>query len=71
MTQDHTYTAHIAGNKHTWEFDTAKGETLETAVAALKRKNSPDWKDCCIWVTTDEYGVTDECGYRETACIAI
>jgi hypothetical protein len=59
MKQDHTYTAHIAANKHTNAFDTATGQTPESATAALKRKNSHDWKDCCIWVTDDN-------GYHQT-----
>lgn len=48
------YTAHIAGNRHSQAFDSAKGKTPESAVAAIKRKNAPDWKDCCIWVTSDD-----------------
>lgn len=50
MKQDF-YTAHIASNSYTICFDTAKGKTPESAAAAIKRKNSPDWKDCFIWVT--------------------
>lgn len=48
------YTAHIAGNKHSKAFDEAKGKTAESAAAAVKRKNSPDWQDCCIWVTDED-----------------
>ena len=43
------YIAYIAGNRYTKAFDTAKGKTEESARAAVKRKNSPDWKDCFVW----------------------
>jgi hypothetical protein len=59
MLQKMQYTAHIAGNLYSKEFDTANGKTPESAAAAVKRKNSPDWKDCCIWVTSKD-------GYHET-----
>jgi len=44
------YKAYIAGNKYTPAFDHAYGKTTESAIAAVKRKNSPDWKDCTVWV---------------------
>ena len=43
------YIAYIAGNRYTKAFDTAYGKTAESAMAAIKRKNSPDWKDCVVW----------------------
>jgi len=48
------YTAYIAGNKHSAAFDSATGKTVSSAVAAVKRKNSPDWQDCCIWIIDDD-----------------
>ena len=48
------YTAYIAGNKHSVAFDEAKGQTETSAVAAVKRKNSPDWQDCCVWVVDED-----------------
>lgn len=45
------YTAHISHNRHSFSFDGTTGRTPESAARALKRKNSPDWRDCCIWVT--------------------
>lgn len=57
--QSKEYTAYIAGNKFSQPFDSAKGATTESAAAAVKRKNSPDWKDCCIWVV-------GPCGYWVT-----
>jgi hypothetical protein len=44
------YKAYIAANKHTPFFDSAVGKTEKSAIAAVKRKNSPDWKDCFVWV---------------------
>lgn len=49
------YTAYIAGTRYSVAFDEAKGITAESAVAAIKRKNSPYWHDCVIW-WTDGYG---------------
>ncbi len=49
MAQKTIYKAYIAGNRHTKAFDFAHGKTIEAAIAAVKRKNSPDWRDCCIW----------------------
>lgn len=59
MKQTVTYTTHIAGNKHSQAFDHAKGKTPESAATALKRRNSPDWKDYCVWVTGPD-------GYHKT-----
>jgi len=51
------YKAYIAANSHTPAFDYAYGKTPASAVAAVKRRNSPDWRDCIIWVY-------DEDGFR-------
>lgn len=53
-----TYTAHIAANIHTPAHETVQADTIGNAVKKIKLKN-PEWRDCCIWVTTD-------CGYHET-----
>lgn len=44
------YKAYIASNGHSQAFDNAAGKTAKSALAAIKRKNSPDWRDCCTWV---------------------
>jgi len=44
-----SYKAYIAANKETKAFDSAYGETPQKAIAAVKRKNSTDWKDCHVW----------------------
>lgn len=44
------YKALIASNCHTLAFDFAYGKTPASAAAAVKRRNSPDWRDCIIWV---------------------
>jgi len=44
------YKACIAGTKESKPFDHAYGATKESAIAAVKRRNSPDWKDCVITV---------------------
>lgn len=49
MKTEKNYIAYIAGNRYTKAFDTATGKTAASAIAAVKRKNSPDWRDCCIW----------------------
>ena len=41
--------AFIAANEFTEAFDTAKGKTAQSAIAAVKRKNSTDWRDCVVW----------------------
>jgi len=43
------YKAYIAGTKESIAFDSATGKTKESAIAAIKRRNSPDWKDCVTW----------------------
>jgi hypothetical protein len=43
------YKAYIAGNKYSKAFDHAYGKTAFSAIAAVKRKNSPDWQDCYVW----------------------
>jgi hypothetical protein len=43
------YKAYIAANRYTKAFDTAYGATSSSAKGAVKRKNSPDWKDCYVW----------------------
>lgn len=49
MKKEKMYAAYIAANKYTKAFDVAYGNTEASAIAAVKRKNSPDWKDCFIW----------------------
>ena len=48
-TTEKNYKAFIAGTRWSVPFDYAYGRTKSAAIAAVKRKNSPDWKDCCIW----------------------
>jgi hypothetical protein len=43
------YKAYIASTNESKAFDSALGKTKESAIAAVKRANSPDWKDCCVW----------------------
>lgn len=43
------YKAMIAGNQYSKAFDYAYGKTAAAAIAAVKRKNSPDWRDCYVW----------------------
>lgn len=50
MKTNYNYRALIATNGHTKFFDLAYGKTPQSAIAAIKRKNSPDWQDCKIWV---------------------
>ena len=47
--EEKIYKAYIAGNVHTKAFDSCMGKTPESAIAAVRRKNSPDWKDCVVW----------------------
>ena len=55
------YKAFIAGTKESKAFDSAWGKTKKAAIAAVKRKNSPDWKDCCIWCAyVHENGVLEK-----------
>jgi hypothetical protein len=45
-----TYKAYIAANVYTKAFDfCTSNKSSEAAIAAVKRKNSPDWKDCIVW----------------------
>lgn len=48
--QTKSFKAYIAANKWTPAFDSAMGKTPDSARAAIKRKNSPDWKDLYIYV---------------------
>ena len=43
------YKAYIAANRDTKAFDHALGTTKKSAIAQVKRQNSPDWKDCFVW----------------------
>lgn len=43
------YKAYIAANECTQAFDFAFGKTKESAIAAVKRKNSRCWEDCIVW----------------------
>lgn len=43
------YKAYIASTPESEAFDSAFGKTKESAIAAVKRKNSPDWQDCFVW----------------------
>ncbi len=48
-TTEKNYKAFISGTKESRAFDSAYGKTKKAAIAAVKRKNSPDWEDCYIW----------------------
>jgi hypothetical protein len=43
------FRAYIAANEHSIAFDSAMGQTAASAMAAVKRQNSPDWQDCYVW----------------------
>jgi len=43
------YVAFISANRYSKAFDQAYGKTAKSALSAVKRKNSPDWRDCCVW----------------------
>ena len=61
MKTSKNYKAFIAGTKESKAFDSAYGETKKAAIASVKRKNSPDWKDCCIWCAyVHENGVLEK-----------
>lgn len=47
------YIALIAGNRYSTAFDRAHGMTAASAIAAVKRRNSPDWKDCFVWAISN------------------
>ena len=44
------YKAYIAANRDSEAFDSCMGVTPESATRSIKRKNSPGFKDCFIWV---------------------
>ena len=46
----YNYKAYIASNQYSKAFDFAYGTTKSAAIAAVKRQNSPSWKDCYVWV---------------------
>lgn len=43
------YKAYISANTESKAFDFAYGTTAKSAIAQVKRQNSPDWKDCIVW----------------------
>jgi len=49
MKNKKNYLAFIAGTKESKAFNRAWGKTKETAIAAVKRQNSPAWEDCIVW----------------------
>jgi hypothetical protein len=49
MKAQKNYKAYIAGTSESNSFDFAFGKIPTTAIATVKRNNSPDWKDCYIW----------------------
>jgi len=49
MKNQKNYKAYIAANKYSDAFDSAMGQTAASAMAAVKRQNSPDWQDCYVW----------------------
>jgi hypothetical protein len=49
MESKKNYKAYIASTTESEAFDSAFGTTKESAIAAVKRKNSPDWQDCYVW----------------------
>jgi len=49
MKTEKNYKAYIASTNESKAFDSAFGKTKESAIAAIKRLNSPDWKDCYVW----------------------
>lgn len=50
MKTNKLFKAYIASNEHTSAFDHAYSEkSPSAAISAVKRRNSPDWKDCHIW----------------------
>lgn len=50
MKTEKNYKAYIAANEFSQSFDNVMGSTTKNAISAIKRRNSPDWKDCCVWV---------------------
>jgi len=49
MKTEKKYKAYIASTKVSKAFDSAFGKTKESAIATIKRRHSPNWKDCCVW----------------------
>lgn len=49
MKTEKKYKAYIASTKESKAFDSATGKTKESAIAAVKKRNSPSWEDCCVW----------------------
>lgn len=49
MKKDRNYKAYIASTNESKAFDSATWKTKESAIAAVKRRNSPSWGDCCVW----------------------
>ena len=49
MKTEKNYKAYIAGTKESKAFDSVFGKTVKNAIAAIKRRNSPSWLDCCVW----------------------
>lgn len=49
MKNEKNYKAYIADTNNSTAFDSANGKTKESAIAAVKRRNSPSWQDCCVW----------------------
>jgi len=43
------YKAYIAANEFSAAFDCAYGKSSQSALAQVKRQNSPDWIDCYCW----------------------
>lgn len=50
MKTNKNYKAYIAGSNYSKAFDSDYGKTPQSAIAAIKRRNSPDWQDCAVWV---------------------
>lgn len=60
MKAEKNYRAYIAGTNESNAFDSAKGKTKESAIAAIKRRNK-EWKDCYIWcVYVHRYGYEEK-----------
>ena len=49
MKTEKNYKAYISGTIESLAFDSATGKTKESAIAAVKRRNSPSWLDCYVW----------------------
>ena len=55
------YRAYIAANNDTPAFDFCDSETRQGAKAAVKRRNSPDWRDCVVWSVYIMPGGIEQC----------